>query len=101
MTKKYYNCDLLCKKVELNLCGDGIPSNGRVPGTDYPGTPAGANYWVKEPNNQAVGVDLTSADAGFELCDDGNNRDGDGCSKDCKTLETGYECPRWGVACNL
>jgi len=34
------------------------------------------------------------------MCDDGNNMDGDGCSKDCSTIEVGFECPRWGVACN-
>jgi hypothetical protein len=28
--KKYYRCDTICKKQELNLCGDGVPSNGRV-----------------------------------------------------------------------
>lgn len=101
-TKSYYNCDILCKKVKINLCGDGIPSNGRVPGPNYDATvTTGVQYWVKNPTNQQVGVDLVSADAGYEACDDGNNRDGDGCSKDCKTVETGYECPRWGVACNL
>ena len=92
-TKKYYNCDLLCKKVAINLCGDGIPSNGRVPD--------GAGGYKPSPNNQEVGTDLVPADAGYELCDDGNNRNGDGCSADCKTIETGYECPRWGYPCNL
>ena len=27
-----------------------------------------------------------------EVCDDGNNVDGDGCSADCKTVETGWVC---------
>lgn len=31
--------------------------------------------------------------AGFgEVCDDGNNVDGDGCSADCTTIEIGYNC---------
>ena len=31
--------------------------------------------------------------AGAEMCDDGNTRDGDGCSSDCLTVEKGYACP--------
>ena len=34
-----------------------------------------------------------------ELCDDGNQADGDGCSADCKVIEKGYECPAKGGAC--
>lgn len=34
-----------------------------------------------------------------EVCDDGNNRSGDGCSSDCKTVETNYACPKPGAAC--
>jgi hypothetical protein len=26
---------------------------------------------------------------------------GDGCSSDCKTIETGWECPVWGKPCRL
>lgn len=41
--KKYYNCNILCKKVPISLCGDGIPSNGRVPD--------GAGNYKKDPTN--------------------------------------------------
>ena len=92
--KKYYNCNILCKKVEINLCGDGIPSNGRVPNPD------GSGNYLKDPNNQQVGTDLVAGNAGYEKCDDGNNVNGDGCSADCSTVEMGFECPRWGVPCN-
>ncbi|MBK8010403.1 MAG: DUF4215 domain-containing protein [Deltaproteobacteria bacterium] len=38
-----------------------------------------------------------------ELCDDGNQVDGDGCSADCLEVESGWSCPRWssgeGGAC--
>ena len=33
-----------------------------------------------------------------EACDDGNTKDGDGCSATC-TLESGYACPTPGLAC--
>lgn len=29
---------------------------------------------------------------GNYICDDGNNVDGDGCSADCSTVETGWHC---------
>ena len=91
--KNYYNCNTLCKKVQISLCGDGIPSNGRVPD--------GSGGYKKDPTNQEVGTDLKVGDTGYEACDDGTQRSGDGCSSDCKTIEMGYECPRWGIACNL
>ncbi len=34
-----------------------------------------------------------------ELCDDGNESSGDGCSSDCKTIEEGYSCVSEGQAC--
>ena len=91
--KKYYNCNTLCKKVQISLCGDGIPSNGRVPD--------GSGGYKKDPTNQEVGTDLKVGDTGYEVCDDGTKRSGDGCSADCTTIEMGYECPRWGIPCNL
>lgn len=36
-----------------------------------------------------------------EACDDGNARDGDGCSADCKTVEDGYTCEDPGYDCVL
>lgn len=34
-----------------------------------------------------------------ESCDDGNSRAQDGCSSDCKTVETGFACPEPGKPC--
>jgi len=34
-----------------------------------------------------------------EVCDDGNNRDGDGCSADCRTKEKDFDCPEVGKLC--
>ena len=34
-----------------------------------------------------------------ELCDDGNQNGGDGCSSDCKTIEPGYVCDTPGNPC--
>ena len=34
-----------------------------------------------------------------EHCDDGNDRGGDGCSADCKTIEKDFSCPVVGQAC--
>src|SRR5262252_9497924 len=34
-----------------------------------------------------------------EICDDGNQRSGDGCSGDCMTIEKDYACPQPGKAC--
>ena len=32
-----------------------------------------------------------------EICDDHNNKDGDGCSGDCKVREKGFNCQLYGV----
>ncbi len=49
------------------------------------------------------GIDMTgcgdSAIQPGEVCDDGNNQPGDGCSADCKTVEQDYACPDPGEAC--
>ena len=34
-----------------------------------------------------------------EACDDGNTKSGDGCSSDCKTIETDYSCPTPNQPC--
>ena len=36
-----------------------------------------------------------------ETCDDGNNKGGDGCSADCKTIENNYKCEIPGKSCVL
>ena len=35
-----------------------------------------------------------------EVCDDGNNDDGDGCAQGCMKIESPYQCPLVG-GCNL
>lgn len=35
-----------------------------------------------------------------EACDDGNVVSGDGCSADCRTVESGWRCPEAGRACS-
>ncbi len=57
------------------------------------------------PKNPTVGPCKSLAvcgDGGLtsqEVCDDGNTADGDGCSADCKTIETGWTCRMPGKAC--
>ena len=56
-----------------------------------------------EPNCKGDACILTCGDGivfDDEECDDGNNLDGDGCSKDCK-VEAGYVCPVAGQACKI
>jgi cysteine-rich repeat protein len=36
----------------------------------------------------------------WEVCDDGNLSDGDGCSNDCRQIEEDYGCPAVGGACH-
>jgi fibro-slime domain-containing protein len=51
----------------------------------------------------AGGIDTTGCGDGIiepgEICDDGNNMSGDGCSADCKTIEQDYACPTPGQPC--
>ncbi|MCC7111622.1 MAG: DUF4215 domain-containing protein [Deltaproteobacteria bacterium] len=37
----------------------------------------------------------------YEMCDDGNNLDGDGCSSTCTYIEPGWLCPTAGELCHL
>src|SRR5688572_8823484 len=36
-----------------------------------------------------------------EACDDGNAVAGDGCTADCKSIETNWACPKPGEACTF
>ncbi len=52
--------------------------------------------------NQSAGDKAVCGDeaiGGDEVCDDGNTADGDGCSKDCLTVEDGWKCPNTGGQC--
>jgi len=78
---------------------------------------------VRGPDAGSPGLDASSSadlDAGFELapreavgtmacgngrldpgeaCDDGNQRDQDGCSRDCRRIEPDFACPIPGLPC--
>ncbi len=73
-------CSSTCKKVES---GYTCPKDGGV-----------CTY--EAPSDGECGN--TIVDDG-EKCDDGNTRDGDGCSADCQSIEAGYECPKAGGPC--
>src|SRR5688572_32679539 len=47
---------------------------------------------------QTCALPILNAAAG-EVCDDGNRQAGDGCSANCKTIETGYTCGSAGSLC--
>ena len=49
--------------------------------------------------NQCGDRYMNTASPENEICDDGNQLDGDGCSYDCHTIENGYYCGRIGHAC--
>ena len=50
---------------------------------------------MREVGGVVLGCGTGRVDPG-EACDDGNTRGGDGCSADCKTIETDFDCPRAG-----
>ena len=64
-----------------------------------PGTPDGRAWFQVLPASMPLcGDGIQSADLG-EQCDDGNTVGGDGCSADCKTIESGFQCPTPGKPC--
>ena len=85
----YFTCNDKCRLTEYLGCGDGVPSNG-------PLTSADSSLANLDPNQRDG-----SSQSGytFEVCDDGNNNDGDGCTADCSAVEDGYECLEWGQPC--
>lgn len=79
-TRDYYTCSDICLSQAVDLCGDGYESNGPYDQWD-------TGLYTKDSR---------------EECDDGNNRDGDGCSSTC-TVEPEWECMNdagtdlWGI----
>ena len=63
----YYQCNTICFKTAVDLCGDGFQSNG---------------FTSKSTKEFNIAGEETM-DAGLEACDDANRIDGDGCSADC------------------
>ncbi|HVY29150.1 MAG TPA: DUF4215 domain-containing protein [Polyangiaceae bacterium] len=53
----------------------------------------------KETDTSGCGDGVLQAAALGEVCDDGNNSSGDGCSADCKVVEQGFSCLTPGKPC--
>ncbi|HWA71882.1 MAG TPA: DUF4215 domain-containing protein [Polyangiaceae bacterium] len=64
------------------------------------GAASGAGGTCTEPGGCRVGCGNGKVELKLgEVCDDGNSQSGDGCSSDCKTVETSYACPEPGKPC--
>ncbi|MBO4350323.1 MAG: DUF4215 domain-containing protein, partial [Proteobacteria bacterium] len=95
-------------KVETGeQCDDGNTENGDGCAADCKSVEEG--YWCPgqggaceesdddpNPNKPKCGNGKVE---GSEQCDDGNLKDGDGCSSDCTAIEAGFDCPEEGGAC--
>jgi cysteine-rich repeat protein len=79
-------CKLECSDAGVELC----PDPGFFP--DSPWTLCCASLNMVVCGNGVLVV-------GREVCDDGNTLAGDGCSRDCQTVEPGYRCTMPGRAC--
>ena len=89
-----YDCDAVTGACLPVVCGDGIVSRGEsCEETEH--LPFDGCYLCQlEPACSGGVCQATCGDGqrfATEACDDGNTRDGDGCSKTC-TLEQGYAC---------
>ncbi|HET9932852.1 MAG TPA: DUF4215 domain-containing protein, partial [Polyangiaceae bacterium] len=61
---------------------------------------ASATGGCPEPSACRVGCGNGRLELGLgETCDDGNDRAGDGCSADCRIVETNFVCPEPGRPC--
>ena len=69
--------------------GDGGPGDG--------GADSGSDGMV--PDGGVTDPCGNTVRGSAEACDDGNMVGGDGCSADCKTVETGWKCPLAGGVC--
>ncbi len=97
----------LCGNSELDpgeICDDGNKTDGDgcsavcniEPG--YICETVGESCKKDEEYVNLCGNKVIDAD---EACDDGNAVDGDGCSSDCRSIESGYKCPDAGELCVL
>lgn len=81
--------------------GSGTGVGGRMGtptgGTTNTGVPIPiASGGTTAPVSRVCGNGQLTAD---EACDDGNQVDGDGCSANCRTVESGFTCPNAGKPC--
>ena len=105
-------CTVLAATAAIALGCAGIREGGMKPsGTG--GTPGSRDAGAQPAGGASGTCQMGSAAAGCmprcgdgklapsigEVCDDGNNRAGDGCAADCKTIEKDYACPRPGQPC--
>ncbi|MBO4351547.1 MAG: DUF4215 domain-containing protein [Proteobacteria bacterium] len=88
------------------VCDDGNTSDGdgcaadcmRVEeGYECPST--GGSCFIPEPIDPDKPRCGNGKVENKEVCDDGNNKDADGCSADCSAIEAGYDCPPEGGSC--
>ncbi|HVY47071.1 MAG TPA: DUF4215 domain-containing protein [Minicystis sp.] len=66
-------------------------------------TSTGTHHTTSSGTGGGGGVDTTGCGDGIiqpgEVCDDGNDMSGDGCSADCTTVEQDFACPVPGQPC--
>lgn len=74
--------------------GRGPDIGGSFIGTPEGGQPDGGG---ETPTYECGNGELEPGEA----CDDGNTEDSDGCSGDCKTLDTDFDCSALGEPCKL
>ncbi|HKQ70687.1 MAG TPA: DUF4215 domain-containing protein, partial [Polyangiaceae bacterium] len=93
-----WDCSATAKTCAKTVCGNKVVERGEscddtaVGGIDTPFD--GCYKCVAEPRcagGECMAVCGDGKRYNSEACDDGNIRDGDGCSKDCK-VEEGYKC---------
>ncbi len=90
-----YDCDPLTKLCNPVVCGDGVIQRGESCEEAQPSLPFDGCYQCKKETSCVGGVCQATCGDGQrfagEACDDGNLRDGDGCSATC-TVEPGFAC---------
>ena len=97
--------------VNITKCGDGVKDDGESCDTGSSVGQQGVGctktcqivdgYVCPDPGKPCI-LNAKCGDSHLtstETCDDGNTVDGDGCSADCKTVESGYECRVPGKPC--
>lgn len=80
------------KAEDCVTCADGYVKNG-VAGKCYACDEISAEYEKKAVNGICREVCGDGVNLGTVECDDGNQRNGDGCSAQCE-IESGYQCTR-------
>ncbi len=111
-----YVCPTLGQKCQpKESCGDGLTSPANVEGCDDGNATANdgcsascqveAGWDCDNKGGLAASVCVFTVKCGDkkigvgEICDDGNQISGDGCSSNCKNVEPGFACPKAGSVC--